>query len=161
MTTRRFTYDIRPARASDLDAVEDLLREERLPTDGVRELFANFLVAEGTYSSRVPVAPVGAIGLEHYGTAALLRSAVVDPAWRGQGLGHALVDAATDAARARGATEMYLLTTTAEPFFAALGFRIIGRDDVPDSVRQSVEFVRACPSSATVMARRIDVAHSA
>jgi amino-acid N-acetyltransferase len=156
MTSRLFTYDIRAARADDLEAVEALLQDERLPTDGVREQFANFLVAEGTYSQRVPAAPIGAIGLEHYGPAALVRSAVVDSAWRGRGVGHALVDAAAGAARGRGATELYLLTTTAEPFFSALGFRTITRDEVPSPVRQSVEFVSACPASATVMMRRID-----
>ena len=156
MTTRRFTYDIRPARPDDLAAVEALLRDEHLPTDGVREQFAGFLVADGTYSSRVPAAPIRAIGLEHYGAAALLRSAVVDSAWRGCGVGRALVGAAAGAARAHGAIDLYLLTTTAEAFFSALGFRPIGRDDVPDAVRQSVEFVSACPSSATVMMRRVD-----
>lgn len=156
MTTRRFSYDIRPARADDLEAVESLLRDEHLPTDGVREQFENFLVAHGTYSQRVPASPIGAVGLEHYGASALVRSAVVDSAWRGQGVGHALVDAAVEAARARGAAELYLLTTTAEAFFSALGFRTIARDDVPEPVRQSVEFVSACPSSATVMTRRVE-----
>jgi amino-acid N-acetyltransferase len=156
MTTRLFTYDIRPARPDDLEAVEALLRDERLPTDGVREGFDAFLVAEGTYSPRVAATPIGAIGLEHYAADALLRSAVVDSAWRGRGVGHALVDAAAEAARTRGATALYLLTTTAEPFFSALGFRAITRDDVPAAVKQSVEFVSACPASATVMMRRID-----
>lgn len=156
MTTRLFTYDIRAARAEDLDAVEALLREAHLPTDGVREQFGNFLLAEGTYSQRVAAAPIGAIGLEQYGASALLRSAVVDSAWRGRGVGHALADAAVHAARAGGATTLYLLTTTAEPFFSSIGFRVISRDEVPSPVKQSVEFVSACPASATVMMRRID-----
>lgn len=156
MTTRLFTYDVRSARADDLETVEALLQDAHLPTDGVREQFENFLVAEGTYSQRVPAAPIGAIGLEQYGDAALVRSAVVDSAWRGRGVGHALVDAATDAARARGVTALYLLTTTAEQFFSALGFRTIARDDVPAPVKQSVEFISACPTSATVMVRRMD-----
>jgi amino-acid N-acetyltransferase len=153
---REFTYDVRPACGDDLEAVEALLRAERLPTDGVEAQFASFLVAEGTYSPRVPAAPIGAIGLEHYENSALVRSAVVDSAWRGRGVGHALVDAATDAARARGASALYLLTTTAEGFFSSLGFRTITRNEVPDAVKQSVEFVSACPASATVMVRRID-----
>lgn len=156
MSTRQFTYEVRPARGDDLEAVEALLREERLPIDGVQAQFANFLIAEGTYSPRIAAAPVGAIGLEHYENAALVRSAVVDSAWRGRGVGHALVDAAIEAARARGASAVYLLTTTAEPFFSAIGFRTIARAEVPDAVKQSVEFVSACPASATVMMRRID-----
>jgi amino-acid N-acetyltransferase len=156
LTTRLFTYDVRSARADDLEMVETLLQDAHLPVDGVGEHFENYLIAEGTYSQRVPAAPIGAIGLEQYGTAALVRSAVVDSAWRGRGVGRALVDAATDTARTRGVAVLYLLTTTAERFFSALGFRTITRDDVPDPVKHSVEFVSACPASATVMMRRID-----
>ena len=155
MTTRLFTYEIRPARPEDLEAVEAMLHDEQLPIDDVREQFGNFLVAEGTYSQRVPAAPVGAIGLEHRGTSALVRSTVVDSAWRGRGVGRALVDAAIEAARAHGATALYLLTTTAESFFSARGFRTIARDEVPDPVKLSVEFVSACPASATVMMRPV------
>lgn|SRR5512146_319777 len=155
MHTRLFTYTVRAARDDDFDAVETMLGDERLPLDGVREQFNHFLVAEGTYSQRLPASPIGAIGLEHYGDAALLRSAVVDSAWRGRGVGRALVDAAIDAATARGARELYLLTTTAEAFFTSLGFRIISRSEVPEAVRRSVEFVSACPDSATVMTRSV------
>lgn len=161
MQTRLFTYTVRAARDDDLEAVEAMLDDERLPLDGVREQFHQFLVAEGTYSQRVPASPVGAIGLEHYGDAALLRSAVVDPAWRGRGVGRALVDAAVQAARAQGVQELYLLTTTAEAFFSAIGFTIISRDEVPTGVRRSVEFVSACPDSATAMARSIVTAPQA
>lgn len=155
MHTRLFTYTVRPARADDLEAVEAMLGDERLPLEGVREQFRNFLVAEGTYSQRVPASPVGAIGMEHYGDATLLRSAVVDSAWRGRGVGRALVDAVVHAARANGAQELYLLTTTAEAFFSAIGFRTVARSEVPETVRKSVEFVSACPDSATAMARSI------
>lgn len=155
MPTRLFTYTVRPARADDLEAVETMLGDERLPLAGVREQFGDFLVAEGTYSQRVPASPIGAIGIEHYGEAALLRSAVVDSAWRGRGVGRALVDAAVQAATAKSVRELYLLTTTAEAFFSAMGFRIVARSAVPEAVRQSVEFVSACPDSATAMARSI------
>ena len=155
MHTRLFTYTVRPARDDDLEAVETMLGDERLPLEGLREQFRNFLVAEGTYSQRVPALPIGAIGLEHYGDTALLRSAVVDSAWRGRGVGRALVDAAVQEARAKGVRELYLLTTTAEAFFSAMAFRIVARAEVPESVRQSVEFVSACPDSATAMAQSI------
>ena len=46
---------------------------------------------------------------------------------------------------------MYLLTTTAERYFARFGFVQIARDDVPGAVQQSVEFREACPASAVVM----------
>lgn len=155
MHTRLFTYTVRPARDDDLEAVEAMLGDERLPLAGVREQFRDFLVAEGTYSQRVPASPIGAIGLERYADAALLRSAVVDSAWRGRGVGRALVDAAVQAASAKGVRELYLLTTTAEAFFSAMGFRIVARSEVPESVRHSIEFVSACPDSATAMARSV------
>ena len=46
---------------------------------------------------------------------------------------------------------VYLLTTTADGFFPRFGFSRITRDDVPDSVKGSVEFRSACPASAVVM----------
>lgn len=61
---------IRGAAAADLPAVEALLAAARLPLAGVAEHFADFMVAER--SGRV----VGVVGLERYGDAGLLRSAV-------------------------------------------------------------------------------------
>ncbi|MGH7620943.1 MAG: arsenic resistance N-acetyltransferase ArsN2, partial [Gemmatimonadaceae bacterium] len=55
--------------------------------------------------------------------------------------------------RSIGIDELYLLTTTAERFFAELGFRTIDRADVPASVRGSVEFTSACPDTAVAMNR--------
>jgi amino-acid N-acetyltransferase len=52
---------------------------------------------------------------------------------------------------ARGATTVFLLTTTAERFFARFDFEQITRDEVPPSVRRSVEFESACPAAAIVM----------
>jgi amino-acid N-acetyltransferase len=46
---------------------------------------------------------------------------------------------------------VFLLTTTAEHYFSALGFARVERHDVPASVQTSIEFTTACPSSATVM----------
>ena len=64
---------LRPAAASDRPAVAELLRAAELPLDGVPAGLEHFIVA--TRGGEV----VGAIGLEVYGDAALLRSAVVHP----------------------------------------------------------------------------------
>jgi amino-acid N-acetyltransferase len=98
---------------------------------------------------------LGCVGLELYGEAALLRSLAVAERSRGVGLGAALADAALEDARRRGVRSLYLLTTTAEGFFARRGFERIARDEVPEAVRGSAEFGALCPASAACMARHI------
>ena len=106
---------------------------------------AHFLVAERAGEV------VGAIGLEPYGGAALLRSAVVAPSVRGTGVGERLVRSLLDEAKRHRMNEVVLLTTTAESWFPRFGFNKVSREAVPDAVKQSVEFTSACPASATVM----------
>lgn len=141
---------IEPARPSDLPEVIELLERTGLPVEGASEVVDAMVVARS--AGRV----VGAAGLELYTDGALLRSVVVDESARGHGLGRQLTDAALALAQARGATTVFLLTTTAERFFPKFGFAPIGRDEVPASVQTSVEFVSACPGSAVVMRRRVD-----
>lgn len=138
---------IRDAVPGDLPSVEALLRANSLPVEGVPASLDAFLVAErdGTV--------VGVIGLECYGADALLRSAVVDPALRGTGLGARLVDSILAQAERRGLVSIWLLTTTAERWFPRFGFAVAARADVPVAVQASREFQGACPSSAIVMRR--------
>jgi amino-acid N-acetyltransferase len=145
---------VRRAEEADLERVLGLIREAGLPVAGVAEWFEHFVVAE--VGSQV----VGAAGIEHYGASALLRSVVVRPDWKGKRLGVALVAAALERAGEAGAREAYLLTTTAERWFPRLGFVVTQRNEVPEAVRSSVEFVEACPASAVVMRREL-VADSA
>jgi len=140
---------IRSATKSDLSAVERLLSTNDLPTDGVRDNFARFVVADddGTIA--------GAIGLEKYGSAALLRSAVVSPDHRGSGIGRRLVEQLLERAEEAGVDEVYLLTTTAEKYFPRFGFSRTTRAAVPEAVKASAEFRGACPDTAVVMTRRV------
>jgi amino-acid N-acetyltransferase len=138
---------IRPARRADLGALQELLAAASLPPDGVVEWLSQFVVAEHEG------ALVGAAGVETYADGSLLRSVVISPAWQGRGLGRALVDAALSSVAARG-RDVYLLTTTAEPWFPRFGFERITREQVPFSVQESVEFREACPATAVVMLRR-------
>jgi amino-acid N-acetyltransferase len=98
---------------------------------------------------------IGFAGLEPFGEAALLRSLVVLPPARARAQGSAIVAWMADEARRRGIGEIFLLTTTAAPFFEKLGFRRIARDAVPPSVAKSPEFTTLCPESAVAMARRL------
>jgi N-acetylglutamate synthase-like GNAT family acetyltransferase len=138
---------LRPATPADLSAVERLLIDSALPFEGVREAFADFVVAEADGDI------VGVAGLEVCCDNALLRSVAVRPEWRSHGLGRALVTRAIADAEARGLHALYLLTTTAERYFPSFGFRKIDREAVPAEVRETVEFRSACPASATVMCR--------
>jgi amino-acid N-acetyltransferase len=75
----------------------------------------------------------------------------VAAAARSHRLGAGLTAAALDLAAARDVPAVYLLTSTAERYFPRFGFERIERDAVPPGVQTSVEFISACPSSATVM----------
>jgi amino-acid N-acetyltransferase len=140
---------LRAAGDADAAAIEALLGGLSLPLDGVREWIRHFWVGES--GGRL----VGVAGIEVYHDGALLRSVAVDPGWRSSGLGRALVDQAMASARAAGATEIFLLTTTAEGYFPRLGFETTSRDRVPAGVQASVEFQDACPASAVVMRRAL------
>lgn len=136
---------IRPATPSDLAAVLDLLRRNKLPPDGLAEHVQTTLTALD--GDRL----VGCAAVELYDDAALLRSVAVEADRRGEGLGQQLTRAALDLARDRGVKRVYLLTETAGGFFPKFGFQPITRDAVEPAVKQSVEFIKACPASARVM----------
>lgn len=138
---------VRRALPSDLPAMEELLIASGLPLDGVREALDDFVVADTGDEI------VGVAGLESCRDDALLRSVAVAPGWRSQGIGRALVTRIISDAEARGCRALYLLTNTAERYFPSFGFHSMSRDAVPASVRETVEFSRACPHSATVMCR--------
>ena len=143
---------IRNANSSDLPAVEALLATNKLPLDGVRENFNDFVVAEERGSI------VGAIGLERFDSAGLVRSAVVCADQRGIGVGRRLVERILARAEEAGIEELYLLTTTAEEYFPRFGFNRTTRTAVPDTVQASAEFRGACPDTAIVMTRTADAA---
>lgn len=143
---------IRNAAKSDLSAVEQLLTANDLPLDGVGDNFDTFVVAVDGDTV------VGAVGLEKYDSAALLRSAVVQAEARGSGVGRRLVEQILERAEQSGIDEVYLLTTTAEDYFPRFGFRRTTRASVPDAVKASAEFRGACPDTAVVMERRVGAA---
>ena len=140
---------LRRAARADLPAVEDLLARDSLPRDGVSDGLDHFWVAD------LAGAVVGVAGVEMYGPSALLRSVAVDERWRGTGLGGLLTERALDEAKAAGARDIYLLTTTADRYFPRHGFTCVSRDAVPDALKESVEFQGACPATAVVMHRRL------
>jgi amino-acid N-acetyltransferase len=140
---------IRKATTRDLDAVERLLSANDLPLDGVKENLCSFIVAEE--GGQV----IGAVGLEKFGSIALLRSAVVSNDHRGKGVGSRLIEHILENADKDAVEELFLLTTTAEDYFPRFGFTRTTRSAVPPAVKASAEFRGACPDTALVMTRRI------
>ena len=143
-------FSIRPARAADLAAVRALLIAAELPVDGLDEQFGDaYAVAESDNTI------IGAEGIETYGKAGLLRSAVVDDRWRGRGVGDALTRDRLAWARERGLGDVYLLTTTAADYFPRHGFVRVDRASAPAELQRSREFAEACPASAVTMRLRL------
>jgi amino-acid N-acetyltransferase len=137
-----------PATRSDLAGIRWLLSCENLPTEDLNEASADiFLVV------RDAAGVIGAVALEPHGDSMLLRSLVVASDHRSRGLGSLLVEAAQLSAASRGASRIFLLTTSAAEFFAARGFRILSRDQVPDAIRRTTQFASLCPSTAAVMVK--------
>jgi len=133
-----------------LSAATALLRAAELPTEDLTDShLRQFFMASS------PDSVVGLVGLELYGRDALLRSLVVDPNARTKGIGSQLVDYAENYARARGVGSVYLLTTTAEKFFAHRGYARAERSAAPDSIRTTREFSSICPASSAFMVKHL------
>jgi N-acetylglutamate synthase-like GNAT family acetyltransferase/protein-tyrosine-phosphatase len=139
-----------PAEDRDLAGVLGLLESTDLPTVGVAEQFP---AAYSVIRSGPKV--IGAAGLESHGKSGLLRSVAVAGAYRGLGLGQRLVDDRLAFAKAHKIEAIYLLTTTAAPFFRTLGFEPTSRSDAPEELQSSSEFTSVCPATASCLVRRL------
>ena len=126
---------VRPLRPEECETVAVILQHYasreillwRTPDD-IREHAANFLVAE----RRGQV--VGCVALQDYGGDLYeLRSLAVREEQTGRGIGSALVKAAVDLARARGARELFALTRRVA-FFGSRGFAVVPRERFPQKV---------------------------
>ncbi|MVM37639.1 GNAT family N-acetyltransferase [Spirosoma sp. HMF3257] len=138
---------IENARPEDKDAIVTLLHQGQLLTDDLPADLSDFVIAKES------VTPVGVAGLERFEQVGLLRSVAVDPAFQGNQIGAQLVERLLETAQAAGLDELYLLTTTAEPYFKRYDFQVVNRQDVPAAIQQTQQFSDLCPSSAIVMKR--------
>jgi arsenite methyltransferase len=147
----RTEYTLQPSTVADFTTVNALLTSENLPSVRIGEL-------EDALTAMLDGQIVGFIATERYGNVVLLRSAVVDAAHRGHGLGSRLTEEILDLAKRRGVMRAFLLTTTADGYFTRFGFEAIDRADVPASIRSSAEFTSLCPESARAYSRAIGTA---
>ena len=127
----------------------DLLKSQKLPVEDLPVVLTDFYAAFESNEL------VGVIGIERYSQHGLLRSMVVHPDYRNKGIAEALVSHLEQQARVSGITEMYLLTETADKYFARKGYTAINRNAVPDELKASSEFSHVCPVSAVVMKKQL------
>ena len=137
---------IHTVAANDLRMIA-LLSDAGLPTTDLAEGTAEYIA--------VGSPPVAFGGIVYCGSVALLRSVVVADAARKTGKGGAIVAELLSRARARGVNALWLLTETAEPFFAAHGFNRRPRGEAPEDIRATSQFAHLCPDSAVVMHRSL------
>lgn len=128
----------------------ELLAECDLPTSDLESCYFDNFLGCGTAEDTK-----GIVGLEIFGPVALLRSLAVAEEARGLGCGEALVTEAENYAKDKGARELYLLTTTAESFFARLGYSHTERNTAPESIRRTNEFSALCPDNAAFMVKKL------
>jgi len=131
-------------------AVKELLNSARLPTaDITTEHMEHFL---GAWSDSTLE---GVVGVERYGTVALLRSLAVAASKQGSGLGSRLLSQAEQYAAERGVRSLFLLTTTAAPYFDKRGYACISRTAVSEAIRNTAEFTSLCPASSVLMVKHM------
>ena len=141
--------EIVPLRRNDLAQLEALLRANQLPADDCAAQAHRFCAI---YAGDQLVAAGAIEEVEQYG---LLRSVVVREDCRGMGLARNITAHLLQQARAEGRLAIYLLTETAEAYFAALGFSLMPRSDVPAALTHTRQFSSLCPDSASCLCRQL------
>jgi len=142
-------WTVGPAKREDLPEIFMLLEECDLPKEGLAPHLSTTLVA------RQGKEIVGSAALELYQQSALLRSVAVKSTYRRQGIASRLTRATVDLAKEYHVRNVYLLTETAIMFFSRQGFVQVHRSNVPENVKQSIEFTTLCPNTATVMMKAL------
>lgn len=137
-------------RRPDHRAATKLLADAQLPTADVTDRSLEHFFFAGSAD-----APIGIVGLELGPPCGLLRSLAVDASSRSSGLGSELLATAERHARDMGVSALYLLTTTAEAYFAKRGYSRISRSEAPPFISASAEFANLCPASAAFMVKQL------
>lgn len=130
--------------------LQQALSAAGLPVDDLDEPGRKFYVYDTLDGERV-----GYAGFERHGSDTLIRSVVVLPTARGSGLGSNIVHLLLFRAFEEGARRTYLLTTSAAPFFAKLGFKEVEREKAPAAILATRQASSLCPASATLMTRKL------
>lgn len=150
MNSHQFTQPLAEIPTEQLAEIKQLLTSCELPTSDIAPF--NSMLFFGRHSNGKLV---GVIGLEVFGSIALLRSLAVAPKQRKHGLGKSLVAFAEAYATKHGIESIYLLTTTASDFFSRLGYTNTSREEAPSSIKGTAQFSGLCPASSVFMSKRL------
>lgn len=153
MTSAEWTneYSLRQARPEDLQSVCEILAAAELPTEDVSvEMLNGFIICAQDG------AVFGVVGVEIYGTRALLRSLAVDEACRSQGIAARLLAAVEMRARQSGVLQLFALTVTAQRYLENHGYVRIERSQVPDAIQAHAQFRHLCPETAICLAKSLE-----
>lgn len=142
--------EARKVGPSDLDHLCKSLSQAGLPFSDVSEPDRQF------YRFEVDGEWVAYGGLEGAGSDLLLRSIVVCETHRGEGLGKAVLSELERYAVSQGAVRLHLLTQGAAGFFSANGYELLGRDEAPAAITQTVQFKHLCPASANYLRKLLN-----
>lgn len=133
-------------------AVKHLLQSVELPTSDITAEHLSHFFACGSNADLT-----GVVGLEIFDDVALLRSLAIAAAQRHAGLGAMLTSHAERHALEQGAQSLYLLTDTAEQFFARIGYVHAPRAQAPAAIRNTREFSDICPANSAFMVKHLRV----
>jgi amino-acid N-acetyltransferase len=137
-------------RPGEHTLIKTLISECGLTTEDITaEKLRHFLLA------RKGDEIVGVVGLEIAGKDALFRSLAVCEPYRRQGIGAKLTQAIERFALSQAVETLYLLTMTAELFFAGQGYARTDRNAVPAAMQATQEFQSLCPATAVCMRKPI------
>jgi amino-acid N-acetyltransferase len=126
------------ATPDDADEIKIFLKRFKLPAGGIEPHLQNFIMV------KCEDGLVGTLGLEIYDKLGVLRSFAVEPESRGLGIGQEMYGQMLEHVRSLGLTDLYLLTTSAELYFAKRGFEKVERKGTPPVLGKSIEFKSAC-----------------
>ena len=140
--------NIVPASQNSFTAAIRLLEKYGLPTKDVSSGTQLFVMEEGNDI-------IGTVAVEYDYDNALLRSLSVAENYRNKGIGEKLVAFIENYVLQQGVQNIYILTTSAEKFFAKRKYQKIERTEVPAFIQNTSEFSSVCPSSAAVMKKQV------
>lgn len=140
---------VQPAGAEHFPEVSALLASQQLPISDFDPSLDGFWLA--CYGNTL----AATAALEVYESFGLLRSVATAPEFRNRGVAATLTQQLLEEARRKGLQAVYLVTTTAKDYFAGKGFEEAERSSLPEPILRSGQLQSVCPSSATVMVKKL------